>query len=114
MVQPQWPGMLCALLKKVVMPSRTPLDRRSGDMIDEQDRVGLLSDRWRPYFFGCLAGIPVALVMLQVWRHWDYVAVTWLFLYMFLAGLDIFWKNHARKLISTALMVGTIVPPFLR
>jgi hypothetical protein len=32
----------------------------------DQDRTGLLSDRWRPYFFGCLVGLPVAVVMLQV------------------------------------------------
>jgi hypothetical protein len=40
----------------------------------DQDRTGLLSDRWRPYFFGCLVGLSVAVVMLQVWRHWDLVA----------------------------------------
>ncbi|MBI2827044.1 MAG: hypothetical protein HYX69_20400 [Planctomycetia bacterium] len=76
----------------------------------DQNRTGLLSDRWRPYFFGCLAGIPVAVVMLQVWRHWDLVAVTWFILYLFLAGLDMFWKTYTRKLVSTALMVGTVVP----
>jgi hypothetical protein len=42
------------------------------------------------------------------------VAVTWLILYLFLAGLDMFWRTYARKLISTALMVGTLVPFLLR
>jgi hypothetical protein len=40
--------------------------------------------------------------------------VTWLILYLFLAGLDMFWRTYARKLISTALMVGTLVPFLLR
>ena len=65
----------------------------------EQNRTGLLSDRWRPYFFGSLVGIPMAVVMVQVWRHWDLVAVTWLILYLFLSGLDVFWKTYTRKLV---------------
>jgi len=75
----------------------------------DQNRTGLLSDRWRPYFFGSLVGIPIAVVMVQVWRHWDLVAVTWLTLFLFLSGLDVFWKTYPRKLVSTALMVGTVV-----
>lgn len=75
----------------------------------DQNRTGLLSDRWRPYFFGSLVGIPIAVMMVQVWRHWDLVAVTWLTLYLFLSGLDVFWKTYTRKLVSTALMVGTVV-----
>ena len=75
----------------------------------DQNRTGLLSDRWRPYFFGSLVGIPIAVVMVQVWRHWDLVAVTWLTLYLFLSGLDVFWKTYTRKLVSTALMVGTVI-----
>jgi len=75
----------------------------------DQNRTGLLSDRWRPYFFGSLVGIPIAVMMVQVWRHWDLVAVTWLILYLFLSGLDVFWKTDTRKVVSTALMVGTVV-----
>jgi hypothetical protein len=75
----------------------------------DQNRTGLLSDRWRPYFFGSLVGIPIAVMMVQLWRHWDLVAVTWLILYLFLSGLDVFWKTYTRKLVSTALMVGTVV-----
>lgn len=75
----------------------------------DQNRTGLLSDRWRPYFFGSLVGIPVAVLMVQVWRHWDLVAVTWLILYLFLSGLDVFWKTYTRRLVSTALLVGTVV-----
>lgn len=67
-------------------------------------------DRWRPYVFGGLAGLPVAVVMVLVWRHWDYLAWVWLIFYMFLAGLDVFWRTYPRKLVSSALMVGTIVP----
>lgn len=80
----------------------------------DQNRTGLLSDRWRPYFFGCLAGLPIAVLMLLVWRHWDLLAVTWFILYLFLGGLDIFWKTYARKLVSTALMVGTLIPFLVR
>jgi hypothetical protein len=74
----------------------------------DQNRTGLLSDRWRPYFFGSLVGIPIAVMMVQVWRHWDLVAVTWFTLYLFLGGLDVFWRTYTRKLVSTALMVGTV------
>jgi hypothetical protein len=80
----------------------------------DQSGAGVLSDRWRPYFFGCLVGLPIAVIMLQVWRHWELAAVTWFILYLFLAGLDIFWKTYARKLVSTALMVGTLVPFLVR
>jgi hypothetical protein len=74
----------------------------------------LLNDRWRPYLIGCVASLPVIVVMLQVWKNWDYLAWAWLCLYAFLDGLDVFWKTYARKLVSTALAVGTLVPFLIR
>jgi hypothetical protein len=52
--------------------------------------------------------------MLQVWKHWDYLAWAWLCLCAFLGGLDVFWKTYPRKVISTALVVGTIFPVLVR
>jgi hypothetical protein len=72
------------------------------------------SERWRPYVFGGLAGLPIAVMMVLVWRHWDHLASVWLIFYLLLAGLDVFWKTYTRKLVSSALMVGTIVPFLVR
>lgn len=63
---------------------------------------------------GCLVGITISVAMLQVWENWDYLAWAWLCVYAFLGGLDIFWKTYARKLISTALVFGTLVPFIVR
>jgi hypothetical protein len=70
----------------------------------------LQSSRWRPYFLGALASLPVTAVMLLAWIYCDVVAVAWLVLYGFLGGLDAFWKTPMSKLISAALLLGTVVP----
>ncbi len=79
--------------------------------------VQILQDsRWHPYLLGCLAGVPITVVMLQVWKNWDYLAWTWLILYglVGIGGARVFWKSPTRKLISTAVFVGTFVPFLIR
>jgi hypothetical protein len=72
LVRPQWQEILAVRLNAdtmSLMPSSTGFragGQRSDSMDVDQDRTGLLIDRWRPYFFGCLVGLPVAVVMLQV------------------------------------------------
>jgi hypothetical protein len=70
----------------------------------------LASSRWRPYQLGALASLPVAAVMVAVWLCSEAAAVLWLLLYFSLAGLDVFQKTPMRKMISTALLLGTVVP----
>lgn len=76
----------------------------------------LQDSRWRPYLLGCLAAVPITVAMLQVWKHWDYLAWTWLILYGFvgIGGARVFWNSPTRKLISTAVLVGTFVPFLIR
>ena len=74
----------------------------------------LRNPRWRPYLLGCLLGLPVTLVMLQVWRSYDYLAWGWLFLYSGLGGFGLWWRTPGRKTVSTALLVGTFVPFLIR
>jgi len=69
----------------------------------------LQDNRWHPYLLGCLAGIPITVVMLQVWKNWDHLAWAWLGLFMLCAGL-LPRKSRSAKLILTALAVGTLVP----
>jgi uncharacterized membrane protein YccC len=73
----------------------------------------LQDNRWRPYLLGCLAGVPIAVIMLQVWKNWDYLAWAWLGLFMLCAGL-VPRKRPIAKLILTALAVGTLVPLVIR
>ena len=73
----------------------------------------LQDNRWRPYLLGCLVGLPITVMMLQVWKHWDYLAWAWLGLYMLCAGL-LPRKSPTAKLILTALTVGTLVPLVIR
>jgi hypothetical protein len=70
----------------------------------------LQSSRWRPYFLGGLASLPVTAVMLLAWKYCDALAIAWLILYPFLGGLDVFWRTPTRKMISAAVLFGTIVP----
>lgn len=70
----------------------------------------LESGRWAPYKLGGLAALPVIGVMLLAWIYCDTVAIVWFFLYPLWAGLGIFWKTPMRKMVSTALLLGTVVP----
>jgi hypothetical protein len=79
-------------------------------MVSGKLRQLLQSSRWRPYFLGALASLPVTAVMLLAWTYCDVVAVAWLVLYGFLGGLDVFWRTPTRKMISAALLLGTVVP----
>jgi len=38
------------------------------------------------------------------------VAIGWFGLYPFFGGLDVFWKTSTRKLVSTAVLFGKVVP----
>ena len=76
----------------------------------DQKHAEARSDHWRPYLIGGLAGLPIAMMMVLVWRHWNHVGAAWLILYMFLGALDVFWKTYTRKLVSSALVVGTFLP----
>jgi hypothetical protein len=70
----------------------------------------LQSNRWRPYLLGGLASLPVTVAMLLAWKYCDALAIAWFFLYPFFGGLGMFWKTPTGKLISAALLFGTIVP----
>jgi hypothetical protein len=66
--------------------------------------------RWRPYQAGGLVSVPVIAGMTLFWIYFEIGAFVWLCLYPCWAGLDVFWKTPLRKTVSTALMLGTIVP----
>lgn len=66
--------------------------------------------RWRPYQAGGLASVPVIAGMTLFWIYFEIGAFAWLCLYLCCAGLDVFWKTPLRKMVSTALFLGTIVP----
>ena len=50
------------------------------------------------------------MAMLLAWKYCDALAIAWFFLYPFFGGLGMFWKTPTGKLISAALLFGTIVP----
>lgn len=66
--------------------------------------------RWRPYQMGALLSLPILAVMALLWIHFELTAFFWLCLYPWWSGLGVFWKTPARKMISTAIMLGTLVP----
>jgi hypothetical protein len=70
----------------------------------------LKQSRWRPYQVGGLASLPVIAVMALLWTYFEIGAFVWLCLYPWWSGLDVFWKTPLRKIVSTALMLGTVVP----
>ncbi len=70
----------------------------------------LASSRWAPHKAGALASLPIIAVMLLLWSHKEIVAILWFCLYSFLGGLWIFHTTPIRKMISTALTLGTLVP----
>ena len=81
---------------------------RALSMVSGKLRQLLQSSRWRPYFLGVLGSLPVTAVMLLAWIYCDVMAIAWLVLYGFLGGLGVFWKTPTRKLISAALLFGTL------
>ena len=73
----------------------------------------LQSSRWRPYLLGSLASLPVTILALQVWKdHYNW-ALVWVGVCAFLIGARVFWRTPVRKLISTAILLGTLVFPMV-
>ena len=70
----------------------------------------LESSRWEPHKLGLLASLPVTAVMLLLWIFYDPIAIAWFCLYPFWGGLWLFQTTPLRKMISTALLYGTLVP----
>ncbi|MBI2737210.1 MAG: hypothetical protein HYX38_11775 [Rhodospirillales bacterium] len=70
----------------------------------------LEESRWRPYQVGGLLSLPIIAVMALLWVYFEIGAFVWLCLYPWWSGLDVFWKTPRRKMISTALLLGTVVP----
>lgn len=70
----------------------------------------LEQSRWRPYQAGALLSLPIFTVMALLWIHFELMAFFWLCLYPWWSGLGVFWKTPFRKMISTSIMLGTLVP----
>lgn len=70
----------------------------------------LRKSRWRPYLFGAAASLPLALVMLQVWKYYEPVALGWLVCFAFFGGLGVFWRTPTGRLVVTAITLGTVIP----
>jgi hypothetical protein len=70
----------------------------------------LEQSRWRPYQVGGLVSVPIIAGMALLWIYFEIGAFVWLCLYPWWSGLDMFWKTPCRKVISTALLLGTVAP----
>jgi hypothetical protein len=74
----------------------------------------LRNSRWRPQFLGLLASLPVAVIMLQVWKYCEPLAIGWLFFFAFFGGLGVFWRTPTGRVVVLAMIWGTVIPlPFL-
>jgi hypothetical protein len=70
----------------------------------------LESTRQAPYKTGALVSLPVAAVMTLIWIYYEYVAVFWFLFFMVVGTWWGFDKTPFRKMIWTALSLGTFVP----
>ena len=70
----------------------------------------LESVRRAPYTMGALASLPLAAVMMLFWLYYELVAMAWFFLFLALGGAWVFDKTPLRKMVWTALFLGTFVP----
>jgi hypothetical protein len=66
--------------------------------------------REAPYTMGALASLPLGAVMMLLWIYYELVAIAWFFLFMAFGGAWVFDKTPLRKMICTALFLGTFVP----
>jgi hypothetical protein len=85
--------------------------QRVGSMVSGKLAQFLKSIRSQPYLLGVLASLPIALMMLQVWKYNAELAVLSLFLPPFMS-LDVFKKTPTRKMVSLAVVCGTMLPLF--
>jgi hypothetical protein len=64
------------------------------------------SQRWPPYVWGWLGGVPMTVVLVLL--H-DYCALCWIgwFAFSMFFGWNIFWRTPRRRAVTIALIVGT-------
>jgi len=69
----------------------------------------LQNRRWRPYLIGSLGSLPVTILMLQVWKYNDGLAVLLFLLCGVFVQFPMAWRTPTLQVLSTALLLGTFL-----